>query len=181
MFKFTVKLTEKDYFEFNRFVAISSPYGKKQIRDARIALTVFAVVLGLISLYGGDFTAEAFIGIIPLLIFFVLFNVFCTKLVEFMVKSNIKSVKKRGTPLYDPESVLEFYDDRFVEITPDAKTELKYSSIERAFVVDKRIYLLRNHMSGFILPMTCFGSAEQFNSFVEFIGTKVSEVETVNK
>lgn len=181
MFKFTVKLSEKDYFEFNKFVAISSPYGKKQIRGARIALTVFAVVLGLISLYGGDFTAEAFIGIIPLLVFSVLLQVFYTKLMELMIKSYIKSVKKRGTPLYDPESVLEFYDDRFVEITPDAKTELKYSSIERAFVVDKCIYLLRTHMSGFILTMTCFESTDQFNSFVEFIGTKASDVETVNK
>lgn len=181
MFKFTVKLTENDYYEFNKFVAIKSPYGKKQIRGTRISLTVFAVVIGLISLYGGDFTAEAFIGIIPLFVFSLLLHVFCTKLMEFFIKLNIKSIKKQGKPLYDPESVLEFYDDQFIEITPDAKAELKYSSVERAFVVDKCIYLLRTHMSGFILPMTCFESTDQFNSFVEFIGTKVSNVETVNK
>ena len=181
MFKFTVKLSEKDYFEFNKFVAISSPYGKKQIRHARIFLTIFAVALGLISLYGGGFTAEAFIGIIPLLVFWSLLQALYTKLVVFLIKSNIKSVQKQGKPLYDPESVLEFYDDQFVEITPDAKTELKYSSFERAFVVDKRIYLLRSSLNGYILPMTCFESSDQFNRFVEFISTKISDVERVNK
>ena len=40
---------------------------------------------------------------------------------------------------YSPSAVIEFYEDVFIETTPDNKTERKYSAIERISIVDNKV------------------------------------------
>ena len=79
---------------------------------------------------------------------------------------------------YSPSSVIEFYEDSFVETTPDNKTEQRYASIERISIVDnKMIYIHVNNIMAYILPLSCFETKEQYDEFFEFIKTKCFNID----
>ena len=78
LYKFNTKMTDEDYLEFNKFWMLKSHYGKKQILSLRLIILVILLVFCLISLYGGNFSTEAFIGIIPTIMLLVLFQL-CIK------------------------------------------------------------------------------------------------------
>ena len=71
-FQFNVNTNDQDYLDYNKFWMLRSHYGKKQMTTFRI---IFAVIIGvyiIISLYGGNFTFDTFIGIIPMAILLIL-------------------------------------------------------------------------------------------------------------
>ena len=72
-FLFNVNLSDQDYFDYNVFWAIKSPYGKKQMISFRVILTALFVVFILLSLYGGEFSDGSFLGVIPYVIVLILF------------------------------------------------------------------------------------------------------------
>ena len=79
---------------------------------------------------------------------------------------------------YSPVSDMEFYDESFIETTPENKTEQKYSAIERISVItDKVIYIHINTVMAYILPIYCFESKEQYAEFLEFIKTKCKNID----
>ena len=79
---------------------------------------------------------------------------------------------------YSPVSEMEFYDESFVEITPDNKTERKYSAIERVSVIsDKVVYIHVNNVMSYILPLSCFESKEQYNNFLDFVRSKCANID----
>ena len=80
---------------------------------------------------------------------------------------------------YSPIADMEFYEETFIETTPDNKTERKYSAIERVSVVDdKIIYIHVNNIMSYILPFSSFESKEQFDAFLAFIKTKCETIDT---
>ena len=94
------------------------------------------------------------------------------------LKRQIKSLKKSGKMGYSPESVAEFYDDCFVETTPDNKVEHKYSAVERISIVDNKVvYVHINNVMAYILPFSCFKSEEQYGNFLTFIKTKCANID----
>ena len=79
---------------------------------------------------------------------------------------------------YSPVSEMEFYDESFIEITPDNKTEQKYSAIERVSVItDKVVYIHVNNVMSYILPLSCFESKEQYNNFLDFVRSKCANID----
>lgn len=176
-FQFNVNLSEQDYVECNIFSLVKSHHGKNQIRTFRVTLAVLFAVLMVISLFGG-FSTETFISVIPMIILFVVWEIFLPKFISWTVKSYIKALKKSGKMAYPPESVIEFYEDSFVEITPEHKTELQYCAVERISIVDNKVmYIHINNISLYILPLSCFENKEQYDSFFSFIKTKCSNID----
>lgn len=177
-FKFNVKLTDQDYFDFNKFWLIRSPYGKKQTRSFRI---IFTVILGffIIGVLVRDrFTPEAFIGAIPFALLLVLLQVFLNPWLTWSVKGQLKRMKKVGKMAYSPDSLLEFGEESIVETTPEERTERNYGAIERISVVDNKvIYIHTNNAAAYILPLSCFVSQEQCDGFFEFIKTKCPNID----
>lgn len=177
-FKFSVNLTDKDYLEYNKFWMLRSPYGKKQLRLFRFIIGAIIIVFSLISLISGGFSLDAFIGIIPLLILFVVFQALLKPLLKFSLKAQVKTLKKSGKMGYSPSATIEFWDDCFTEITPDNKTEQKYSAVERVSVVDgKVIYIHINNVLSYILPIISFESKAQYGSFLEFVKSKGIDID----
>lgn len=177
-FSFNVNLTDEDYLEYNKFCIVRSPYGKKQITTFRTTIAVIFSVFILISLLCGGFSLDSFIKIVPLLILLIVFELCITRFFAFSIKSQIKVSKKSGKLAYSPSSVIEFYDDKLIETTADNKVEQQYSAIERISIVDnKMIYIQVNNAMAFILPISCFESKEQFNSFFEFTRTKFDNID----
>lgn len=178
LYRFEIKLNDEDYLKYNKFWMFRSPYGKKQIISMRLSLVAIALICAFISLFGGGFSLEAFLGIIPILLVLILVQLLLKPSFGWTLKSQIKHLKKQGKPGYSAEAVLEFFEDSFTETTPDNKTENKYSAVERISLVDgEMIYLHVNNLLAYILPVKCFESREQFESFLEFIKQKCGNVE----
>ena len=179
-YRFNVIMTDEDYLEYNKFQLIRSPYGKKQLRNLRISLTVLFGASVLLSLIVGGLSAEYLLtAVIPLAILYIIMQAVCKRFLAWSLKGQLKMMKKSGKPCYSPDSVMEFYEDCFTEITPDNKTEQKYSAIERiSFVDGKVIYIHINNLLAYVLPLNCFESKEQYESFSEFIKTKCENVDT---
>ena len=177
-FQFNVNTTDKDYFDYNKFWMLRSHYGKKQMMGFRIVIAVIFGVYIFISLYGGNFTVDSFISVIPMAILLIIFELLFSSLFVFFLKGHLKSLKKKGKMGYSPSSVIEFYEDSFVETTPDNKTEQRYASIERISIVDnKMIYIHVNNIMAYILPLSCFETKEQYDEFFEFIKTKCFNID----
>lgn len=143
---------------------------------------VIAAIFGayiLISLFGGGFTLDSFIATMPMIILLILFELLFSPLYVFFLKCHLKSLKKKGKMGYSPYSVIEFYEDAFIETTPNNKTEQKYSAVERISIVDnEKIYIHVNNVMSYILPLSCFKSKEQYDAFLEFIKTKCANIDT---
>lgn len=177
-FHFNVNLSDQDYLDYNVFWAIRSPYGKKQVTSYRVLLAVLFFGVILLSLYGGGFSTVSFIGVIPMLIVAVLVQIFLTRFLAWTLKVYIISLKKKGKMGYSPSSVIEFYDNSFVEIAEFNTTEQKYSAIERISVVDNKVvYIHVNNIMSYILPLSCFESEEQYKNFLDFIKTKCANTD----
>ena len=84
----------------------------------------------------------------------------------------------KGKGAYSPEARLEFFEEGFEEITPERKTESKYSAIERVSVVSgKTVYIHIKSVEAVILPLGSFASDEEYESFLEFIKSKCQVVD----
>lgn len=178
MFKFNVELSEQDYFEFNKFHMLKSPYGKKQLRSLRIIVALLCLLLPLSQLIEYGFALEGYVSIVLGAIILVGFQVFIPKFMIFSLKRNIKALKKAGKMAYSPSSLLEFLEDRFVETTESERTEKSYQTIERvSALADKTLYIHLTNISAVILPASIFESEEQYTAFLNFLGTKCSLIE----
>ncbi|MBE6550267.1 MAG: YcxB family protein [Ruminococcaceae bacterium] len=178
-FKFNINLNDNDYLDYNTFLMFKSPYGRKQILKFRIFISVLFLPLCLIYLYGGEFSVRSFIGVIPYLIVFALVQLLFKTFFVWILKENMKALKKKGKMGYSPVADMEFYEESFSETTPESKTEQKYSAIERVSVyADKVVYIHVNNVMSYILPISCFGSKEQYEEFLGFIKTKCTKVDT---
>lgn len=177
-FQFNVNVNDQDYLDYNTFWMIRSPYGKKQIKTFRIIITVLFAIFISISLFSGGFSLESIFGVIPMVIVLSLTQIFLTRFFSWSLKGHIKTLKKSGKMGYSPESVIEFYEESFVETTPENKTEHKYSAIERISVVDnKMIYIHVNNVMSYMLPLSSFESKKQYDSFFDFIKTKCANID----
>lgn len=177
-FQFNVNLSDQDYLDYNVFWAIRSPYGKKQVTAYRVVLAFVFLGFIFLSLYGGGFSTVSLVGVIPLVIVGVLAQVFLTRFLGWTLKEYVKSLEKKGKMGYSPSSVIEFYDDNFVESAEFNRTEQKYSAIERISIVDNKvIYIHVNNIMSYILPISCFESEEQYKSFLDFIKTKSTNID----
>ena len=178
LFNFNVNMTDQDYLDYNIFIALTSPYGKKNIIKARFIMTVPLVILCLFLLYRKGFPTRSSITVLSCLLMIVISQLIYVPLLKSGIKKHINKSKKKGKLGYTPISTHEFYEDSFVEISPDGRIEAKYSTVERVSIVkNKVIYLHINYAVSHILPLSCFESKEQFEDFIAFISTKCANVD----
>lgn len=175
------KLSDEDYFDFNLFVNFCTPYGKKQFEKARILLSIIPLWTWLLGVLFSHFeNIEWFALIVDIVLSVIVY--FVTKpFMRFVTKCNCKRMMKKAKVPFTPESTMEFYDDFFVEESPETRTEVKYSSIIQVYQVNsKMIYLFNSTFGAYIIPVSSFANAEEYNSFVNFIATKTTPVISKN-
>ena len=179
-FRFNIRLTEEDYLNFNIFHLYNDPSSKKNLLIIRICLNVILFSALIFQIFVSRDIAAIIVTAVLLVIPVVLLNVFYNKYWEFMTKKQIRSMKKNGKLPFSPESLLEFYDNYSVEITPYTKTEHNYSSFERIYLSEHRyIYIYISSVQAYIIPLSAFSSEEHFNGFMNFISTKCSNITVI--
>lgn len=178
-FKFNITIDDKDYLDYNTFWIFKSPYGKWQWIKFRLLLILPFAVLCLLPLTSENNSPQTIIvSIISATIMLILCQLLFKPIFIWIFKAHIRSLKKRGKMGYSPISEMEFYEDCFTEITPDNKTEQKYTAIERVSVLtDRVIYIHVNNLMAYIVPFNCFESEEQLNGFLAFLKTKCANID----
>ena len=74
---------------------------------------------------------------------------------------------------YSASSLLEFFEDRFIESTETQRTEQFYSALEKVCVVNgKAVYAYLNNLQGYILPARFFSSYEHVQQFADFLASR---------
>lgn len=177
-YKFQIHLDDNDYLEFNKFHMLRSPYGKKQIMSVRVSVFVVVFAMVFISLITNNFSLDSFIAVIPALAVLLIFQMFLNKIMASTLKNSISQARKRGKMPYSTSSVMEFFDDGFMETTKEQRVEQKYSALERVCVVEgKYVYLYVNNIMAYIIPNVSFDSREQYKEFLSFINEKCPNID----
>ena len=173
-YSINVYISDEDYFRFNKFSLIKSYNGKKQMLIYRFVLAAIILLFPIMLFFKGDFSYNM---IIPYLFLLIISQILIKPIYLAILKAHLKMLRKNGKAGYNPTALIEFSDEEFTETTPDSKSELKYSSIERVSVYEKNIYIHINALMAYILPYSAFESEDQFSEFIEFIKTKCNNVD----
>ena len=173
LYKFNINLNDKDYYNFNKFYNFKTHYGRKLLLFYRIFVVVIFIPFILLTLSDCGYNAE---GLVMTILYFILMGAMELLLKPMLclgVKMNMKLKKKSGKAPYTPTAEMVFYDDYFIEQTPQSKSEILYSIIDSLYIDGKgNVYIFVNNIAGFILLKSCFDSEDQYNSFLTFISTK---------
>lgn len=174
---FNVKITDKDYMDFNYFHLFKSHYAKKQFQTARVVLSFLPLILWFASYALNGFSDEHFVTLVAYIPLSVILFFTIKPFNKFIVKHQLRSTFRKGKKPYAPDSVMEFYEDMFVEITPENRSQVNYSAVDSVYVVKGEIvYIYLNSAMAHLIPYSVFESENQFNSFIEFIGNKTKPV-----
>lgn len=176
-YRFHIHMTDEDYMEFNRFWQYQTPDGKKIVRLTRLLVfSIFWMAMGIVLVLEG-FTLLTLIIDVALAITSVVYQLLLKSILNRSLGRRIKELKKSGKKLYSPESIIEFYDDYFVETAAGDKTQRGYSGIEQVSIVEgKAIYIHGNIHSAYIIPYSSFESQAQYGEFLEFLKEKIATV-----
>ena len=177
-YKLNAEITEQDYYDYNKFVMFRSPYGRKQIKSTRLFIAILCLILFVVFFVIGGFSVSSFISSIPYLILLVIMELLVMPIFKITLNMQLKNLKKSGKLIYSPSSVIDFYDDKFIETTDEGKTEFVYAAVERVSVVaDKEVYIHINQVLAYIISMQCFNSKEQYEGFLKFLEEKNLKLE----
>ena len=177
-YKFKINISDNDYLEYNKFHMLRSPYGKKSLSSLRLTLCAIVIAISFISLIGQGFSADSVITVIPVIIVLILAQIFLKKFLEISIKASVSQLKRKGKMAYSQSSMIEFFDDGFMETAREQRLEQKYSSIERISVIEgKYVYLHVNNIMAFIIPNTAFDSHEQYKEFISFMNEKCPNID----
>lgn len=177
-YRFHIHMTDEDYMEFNRFWQYQTPDGKKIVRLTRLLVfSIFWMAMGIVLVLEG-FTLLTLIIDVALAITSVVYQLLLKSILNMSLDRRIKKLKKSGKNLYSPESIIEFYDDYFLESVEENQSKRMYSGVERVIVAEgKTIYIREGLASAYIIPYSCFESEEQYREFVAFVKVKFAKVD----
>ena len=178
LFQFNITLTEEDYLAYNIFHALESAHGKKQVRKSRLFLLVtFALLLLLVYVVGG-WTPYFICYVILLGLLAVIYMLLFKKILIRNIKSQLKRLKKLGKLCFEPQSTLEFHEDKMVEISDISRSEQSYRAFERICLLEDRyIILYRSSLSAFILPVPQIIAQANFEEFINFLTQTFGTIE----
>jgi hypothetical protein len=180
-FLLNIAPTDDDFLLFQVFFGLYTEKGEQTIKKARLLVLCSIAVVALFC-YSMSYSLIATLEFTVLYsIFAVLYLVFHKRLLKKAIMKGVKRMLEDDPNLFDRISVLEFYEDRLIERTPDKTIEETYSRIRAVYVVpDKAIYLMDGVNSGFIIPMAQLRMQADERSFVEFISTRCGSLELVD-
>ena len=180
MYQFNYSLTDKDYFDFNKYHMCNAPAMKKMITGLRILL-IALLFFSLLSSLRNHSDATSLLALIIVYTAVSVAWFFAVKpYLVFLTKINIKLIKKDGKLPYGKNVLINFEEDFFVEATNDTEIKGKYKSVEKIAVAGDAIYIYISAMQAFILPISVFESTAQKNEFLEFINGKKRELDIPN-
>lgn len=177
-FRFDITLTEEAYLDFNKFHVLESDTGKKTVRKGKLIIAAVILAATLLELVANGWNGE-FFGFLAIMVLMGISS-FCFfhKLALWMVKFQIKQLKKTGKLPFETQTTYEFREDKLVLTVSDGRMEQNYDGLERLCVVPDRFLLIyRNSSQAFVLPIPQIRQQGDLDGLVRFLSQKCSEVE----
>ena len=176
LYKFECKITDKDYFEFNKYTTVDSPDVKKHTLVSKLLIPIILFIQFMVCVIRGDdwyyLSHDLVIFIVVSVVWFFGIMPFCL----FVSLHSVKSMSKHGKMPYSESAVMEFYDDCFIEITDDTKSQIQYDAVFKVRInKDKAIYIYQNSILAYIIPFDVFESDDDRNGFIEFISERTKK------
>ena len=177
-FELNITLTEEDFYAFNLFHALESKNGKKQLMKVRIFFISWMIALIALVLFVCDYSPISIAYAVILGSFTSIYMLLYKKVIKRRFKGQTEKLKKTGKLPFDPESKLEFYDDKLVETTTDKRVEQSYTAIERICIVkNQHVFLYNSSVGAYMLPIPQIQKQLNQDDFLRFLSTKCSTVE----
>jgi hypothetical protein len=177
-FRFDKTMTDEEYINFNIFISRNTEEGRLQHKHILLvrALTSFLMCLIVFSL-SASLALTVFMFVI-LSVFFAVCAVRQDSFTRNNVKRSMKMYEKSGKKLYTPYAVMEFTDESFIETAEGIRTEVLYSVVKSVKIKNGDcIYIDVNKRGYYTLPFKAFRSNEECNIFIDFLRTRVANVE----
>ena len=162
-FKFDIKINEEDFYKFNEFVILRSPYGKKSMRALRLAIVIMLGLFSGMSFLMNGVTKGTLIGLGATAVLVLVFQIALNPLMKRTLRKQINNMNSAGKSAYCSSSVMEVYDDHFIDNQEDGEHKVRFTSVERVSIIkNKFVYIHVNSATGYIIKRDAFESDEQF-------------------
>ncbi len=173
-FRFDFTLTEQDYLQFYTFHTMYARHGRKRYVTFRWILTIIPLIMVIITAgTDGRLSWEMLLRALPFLAMAAAFYFGYKPITKLNIRSIIKRQKKKEALPFAPKVGLWFYEDRFIEVTPDGKTSNKYGNVYAMYAQGRQmLYIYVNPQQAYLLPFTQFTSPARYEEFVRFIEMK---------
>lgn len=176
LYKFECKITDKDYYEFNKYHMTDSPDVKKSGLIGKLYVPVLFLLIFVFHIIRGDDLCSLAIALIVFSIMSVIWIFSLRPLSLFFLKLHIRFMKRNGKLPYSDFATLEFYDDYFTERTENTKTEVQYGAVFKVRINERKaIYIYQNAVLAYIIPFDVFASDDERKKFVDFISEKTNQ------
>ena len=177
-FKLDIKIDDTDFYKFNEFVILRSPYGKKSMMALRLAIVVMLGLFSVMSFVMNGVTKGTLIALVPIAAL-----IFIMQLVlNPVMKSTLKKQLKTMTDAYSPEAEMAVYEDKIVYSDKDGEHNLRYGDLDKVSIIKGRyVYLHQSSSNGYIIPMESFESEAQYAELEGLLKEKCKEINYYKK
>ena len=178
-YKFKFNLNDQDYYEFNKYHLSNAPDMKKRNFWLKLYVPALFLLMLVFNILNGYDLDWLYISVIIYSVISVIW-IFSIKYLALMfLKLRIRIMEKNGKMPYSKSVTMHFFEDYFTEITPDTKSDVKYTAVTRISVsASKAIYIYTNIILAYIIPYNAFHSQAEHEEFLQFINEKVSTEHT---
>lgn len=169
--KFTIPyhITDEDYIAFNDHHLKYTPFGRKVVRNSRIALVAFALVLiGLSWLWESDAVVAISVTVAVAAVCGS-FTVFFRRSMLKTLRKNLQKSHKTGRELFSPrgELTVDFEAGILIDKTDKMTLEFPFSSVQEYYETDTACYIYLQPQGGIIVPYHIFLKNDEWFAFRE--------------
>lgn len=160
-------ITDEDYIAFNDHHLRCTPFGRKVVRNARIALAVFALLLiGLSWLWANDAIVSGSVTVAVATVCGVAILLFRRSMLNMLPKRVQKS-HKTGQELFSThgELTVDFEAGILIDKTDKMTLEFPFSSVLQYYETDTACYIYIQPQGGIIVPYHVFLSNDEWTAF----------------
>lgn len=177
-FKFDININDDDFYKFNEFIILRSPYGKKSMMSLRLAIVVMLGLFSVMSFVMNGVTKGTLIALIPTAALILIMQL----VLNPVMKSTLKKQLKTMSDSFSPKAAMEVYEDKIVYNDKDGEHNLRLGALERVSIIKgKYVYLHASSSKGYIIPMESFESGEQYAEFESLLKEKCKEINYYKK
>lgn len=173
MFELNYTITEKDYWNFNRYHTLHSPAGKNTLLVLSLIIPVLLLMQLVVDVLKGN--AEYIIGVAVIYAAFSgIWALLLRPILLIGVRLNTLLLKKNGKLPYDSQVELKFDEEFIYEKSSLTEIKMSYAKLERIAVDKAGVYLYHTVLSAFVIPNSAFSSAVQKYDLLQFIHKKTN-------
>ncbi len=178
LFQLNTAVTEEEYKAYLLFDSLESLRGKQNIRKARLARLFFLPVFLFSCFYFWNRSPSFALFGAAMFLYYLIQILFLKMIIKRNVNRYINNAKKEGRSLFDPFAQYEFYEEKFIESSPETRVEQNYSAIRQIHIVKERYILLYTFKSVvYVLPIPQVKAQLDEKEFVTFLSSKCANVE----